>query len=89
MTLSAKVDTLSRRVDGEDKPLLNVGLYNELAADAGLHTVTAQALHHGIRRPYWSEIHNRHRSPSFRLARKVAGQLGVSTDELWGPEPTQ
>lgn len=86
MTLSAKVDSSSDAVDTEPAPLLNVTLYDKLARQEGLMTITAQAVKHGVRRPYWSEIHNRLRSPSFKLARKVAAQLGVPTDALWNSD---
>lgn len=85
MGSSTKVDTPSGEVDGadEDGPLLNTTLYDEVAGKLGLTTKTAQAKEHGVRRPYWSQIYNRRRSPSFKFARKVARQMGLSTDALW------
>lgn len=84
MGTSTEVDTPADGVDtAVDGPLLNKDLYDKVAEKLGLTTKTAQAKEHGVRRPYWSQIYNRKRSPSFKLAKKVARQLGVSTDALW------
>lgn len=84
MGSSRKVDTLSNAVDG---PRLNTELYDLIAEKKGLVTKTAQAEYHGVWRGYWSEMYDGLRSPSFKFARKVARQFGVSTDALWvGPQ---
>lgn len=80
--MSPKRDTVDQSV--KVRPTLNRAVYDSLAKTLGLATVTAQAEFHGVRRPYWSEIHNCRRSPSFQLAMHVARQLGVSTEALWG-----
>lgn len=85
MTLPTKGDTSAEPVDTR-MPLLNVDLYDALAAQQGLHTVTAQAKRHEVQRTYWSDIHNRKRSPGFKLASRVARQLGSTIDALWPEE---
>jgi DNA-binding XRE family transcriptional regulator len=61
---------------------LRLEVYDALAKSLGADTVAAQADLHGIGRQHMSEIRNRKKRPSLRLAIRMAADLGTTVEAL-------
>lgn len=68
-----------------DAPVrLRVEVYDALASQKGLTTVTSQAERHGIGRQHMSEIRSGNKGVGLALAMRMAADLGTSVEALFG-----
>jgi len=86
MEESPKEDTMSPSRRRSERVVLDLQMYDRLAAEIGLTTQGEQAAYHGVPRQRWSAIRNGHKGPSAALALRVADQLGVAVRVLWHRE---
>lgn len=85
MTESLESDTASSRRRTE-RTLLDVTVYDALAAAQNIGDIADQARRHKVGRQHWSAIRNGHKDPSASLALRVADDLGVQPKAIWRRE---